>query len=157
LGGCNPRLQLLPPPPPLTLTLTTTTSFTQRTPTSVRVSRPARGGPIARTRVLPCPCLCCSFTYCPLGGEKKSEKEGGLFGECRSVYIRSSTALSSGYAQETAKSRPLLASEENSAAPFLRPHQTPLPLLPPHRSEGNIERTQRTQRTRSAEAQKRRD
>ena len=50
-----------------------------------------------------------------------------------------------------------LANEENSTVPLLRPYQTPLPLVPPHRSEGSIERTQRTQRTRSAEAQKRRD
>ena len=56
-----------PPPPPLTLTLTTTTSFMQRTPTLVRVPRPAHGRPIARTRVPPG--LCCSSTNCPLLGE----------------------------------------------------------------------------------------
>jgi hypothetical protein len=37
--------------------------------------------------------------------------DDGLFGEYRSVYIRSSTAPSSGYAQETAKSRPLFGEQ----------------------------------------------
>jgi len=41
-----------------------------------------------------------SFPNCP-------REPLSLFGEYRSVYIRSSTAPSSGYAQETAKSRPL--------------------------------------------------